>query len=76
MGSFSSRLQHNGFANFQQNRNEDIHDKVAMDGYRRGRDRRKKYWREVIKQVITQLQLTEDMTLDRRLWRTWIRIDG
>ncbi|PHT45292.1 Enoyl-CoA delta isomerase 2, peroxisomal [Capsicum baccatum] len=31
-----------------------------------GRDRPKKYWREVIRHGMEQLQLTEDMTLDRK----------
>ena len=47
-----------------------------MDGFRRGRGRPKKYWGEVIRQDMTQLQLTEDMTLDRKVWRTHIRVEG
>ncbi|KAG5573732.1 hypothetical protein H5410_063498 [Solanum commersonii] len=43
-----------------------------MNGCTRGRGRSKKYWGEVIRQAMTQLQLTENMTLDRRLWRTRI----
>ncbi|KAF3638986.1 hypothetical protein FXO37_24149 [Capsicum annuum] len=39
---------------------------LAMDGFRRGRGRPKKYWREVIRHDMEQLQLTEDMTLDRK----------
>ncbi|KAF3648230.1 Trigger factor-like protein TIG, Chloroplastic [Capsicum annuum] len=39
---------------------------LAMDGFRRGRGRAKKYWREVIRHDMEQLQLTEDMTLDRK----------
>ena len=31
---------------------------LAMDDYRRGRDRPKKYWGEVIRQDMTQLSLT------------------
>ncbi|KAG5572096.1 hypothetical protein H5410_061862 [Solanum commersonii] len=42
----------------------------------RGSGRPKKYWGEVIRQDMTQLQLIEDMTLDRRLWRSQIRIEG
>lgn len=30
----------------------------------------------MIKQDMMQLQLSEDMTLDRRLWRSWIRVEG
>ncbi|XP_060175999.1 uncharacterized protein LOC132606488 isoform X2 [Lycium barbarum] len=51
-------------------------ERLAMDGFRRGRGRPKKYWGEVIRQDMTQLQLTEDMTLDRRVWRTHIRVEG
>ncbi|KAF3664601.1 Protein BOLA2 [Capsicum annuum] len=39
---------------------------LAMDDFRRGRGRLKKYWREVIGHNMKQLQLTEDMTLDRK----------
>ncbi|KAF3616011.1 putative receptor-like protein kinase-like isoform X2 [Capsicum annuum] len=39
---------------------------VAMDGLRWDRGRPKKYWREVIRHDMEQLQLTEDMTLDRK----------
>lgn len=42
-------------------------ERLAMDGFRRGKDRLKKYLTDVIRQDITQLQLTEDMTLDGRL---------
>lgn len=34
---------------------------------RRGRGRPKKYWEEVIGQDMAYLQLTDDMTLDRRI---------
>ncbi|KAF3626844.1 Ubiquitin carboxyl-terminal hydrolase 7 [Capsicum annuum] len=46
---------------------------LAMDGFRRARGRPKKYWREVIRHDMKQLQLTENMTLDRKVWRTRIR---
>ncbi|KAG5610287.1 hypothetical protein H5410_021568, partial [Solanum commersonii] len=39
---------------------------------RRGRGRPKKYWGEVIRQDLAQLHLTEDMTLDRKEWRSRI----
>ncbi|KAF3623633.1 putative 60S ribosomal protein L18-1 [Capsicum annuum] len=42
---------------------------LALDGFRRSRGRPKKYWREVIRYDMEQLQLTEDMTLDRKVWR-------
>ncbi|KAF3621208.1 Binding protein, putative isoform 2 [Capsicum annuum] len=41
-------------------------ERLAMDGFRRGRGRPKKYWREVITHDMEQLQLTEDMTLDKK----------
>ncbi|KAF3664052.1 putative galacturonosyltransferase 7-like [Capsicum annuum] len=49
-------------------------DTLAMDGFRRGSGKPKKYWREVIRHDMEQLQLTEDMTLDRKVWRTRIRV--
>ncbi|KAF3647233.1 putative pre-mRNA-processing factor 6-like [Capsicum annuum] len=44
-------------------------ERLALDGFRRGRGRPKKYWGEVIRRDMEQLQLTEDMTLDRKeIW--------
>ncbi|KAF3651593.1 hypothetical protein FXO37_17934 [Capsicum annuum] len=40
---------------------------LALDGFGRSRGRPKKYWREVIRHDMEQLQLTEDMTLDRKV---------
>ncbi|KAF3631765.1 putative pre-mRNA-processing factor 6-like [Capsicum annuum] len=51
-------------------------ERLALDGFRRGRGRPKKYWGEVIRRDMEQLQLTEDMTLDRKIWRTRIRAEG
>ncbi|KAF3685402.1 putative xyloglucan glycosyltransferase 5-like [Capsicum annuum] len=51
-------------------------DTLATDGFRRGRGRPKEYWREVIRHDMEQLQLTEDMTLDRKVWRKHIRVEG
>ncbi|XP_060172285.1 uncharacterized protein LOC132603305 isoform X1 [Lycium barbarum] len=51
-------------------------ERLAMDGFRRGRGRPKKYWGEVLRQDMAQVQLTQDMTLDRRFWRTQIRVEG
>ncbi|PHT59477.1 hypothetical protein CQW23_01840 [Capsicum baccatum] len=45
-----------------------------MDGFRRGRSRPKKYWGDVIRQDMAQLQLIEDMALNRNVWRTRIKI--
>ncbi|XP_070056472.1 uncharacterized protein [Nicotiana tomentosiformis] len=42
-------------------------ERLAMESLRRGQGRPKKYWGEVIRQDMTLLQLTEDMTLDRRV---------
>ncbi|KAF3674291.1 hypothetical protein FXO37_06460 [Capsicum annuum] len=51
-------------------------EKLALDDFRWGKSRPKKYWIEVIRRDMKQLQLTEDMTLDRKIWRTQIRIEG
>lgn len=40
--------------------------RLARNGFRSGRRRRKKYWAEVIRQDMLQFQLIKDMTLDRR----------
>ncbi|KAF3670574.1 hypothetical protein FXO37_08474 [Capsicum annuum] len=41
-------------------------ERLAMDGLRWGRGRPKKYWREVTRNDMEWLQLTEDMTLDKK----------
>ncbi|XP_070029931.1 uncharacterized protein [Nicotiana sylvestris] len=41
-------------------------ERLTLEGLRRGRGRLKKRWGEVIRQDMEQLQLTEDMTLDRK----------
>ena len=51
-------------------------ERLAVDGFRRGRGRPKKYWMEVIRHDMAQLQLTEDMTLDRKMRRSRIRAEG
>ncbi|PHU11568.1 hypothetical protein BC332_18498 [Capsicum chinense] len=51
-------------------------ERLALDGFKRGRGRPKKYWREVIRRDMEQLRLTEDMTLDRKVWRKNTRIEG
>ncbi|KAM3219037.1 hypothetical protein P3L10_023568 [Capsicum annuum] len=48
---------------------------VALDGFRRSRGRPKKYWREVIRHDMELLQLTEDMTLYRKVWRSRIGVE-
>lgn len=47
--------------------------RLVVVGLRRGRNRPKKYWGVVIRQDMTNLQLTEGMTLDRKIWRLRIR---
>ncbi|XP_070002244.1 uncharacterized protein [Nicotiana sylvestris] len=51
-------------------------ERLALGGERRGRGRPKKSWGEVIKRDMAQLEITEDMTLDRRVWRLKIRVEG
>lgn len=51
-------------------------ERLAVDGFRRDRGRSNKYQGEVIRQDIDQLQLTQDMTLDRKVQRTRIRVEG
>ncbi|PHU15908.1 putative NOT transcription complex subunit VIP2 [Capsicum chinense] len=41
-------------------------ERLALEGFKRGRGRPKLYWRGVIRRDMEQLQLTEDMTLDRK----------
>ncbi|KAG5590370.1 hypothetical protein H5410_040884, partial [Solanum commersonii] len=47
---------------------------LVVEGTQRGRGRPKKYWGEVIRQDLAQLHLTEDMTLDRKEWRSRIKV--
>ncbi|XP_070042852.1 uncharacterized protein [Nicotiana tomentosiformis] len=42
-------------------------ERLTLEGLRRGRGRPKKRWGEVIRKDMSQLQLTEDMTLDRKV---------
>jgi len=51
-------------------------ERLALGGERRGRGRPKKSWGEVIMRDMAQFELTEDMTLDRRVWRLKIRVEG
>ncbi|KAF3633234.1 putative pre-mRNA-processing factor 6-like [Capsicum annuum] len=48
-------------------------ERLALDGFKRGRGRPKKYWTKVIRRDMEQLRLTEDMTLDRKFWRKSVR---
>ncbi|KAG5606742.1 hypothetical protein H5410_028234 [Solanum commersonii] len=49
---------------------------LGVEGTRRGRGRPRKYWGEVIRQDLAQLHITEDMTLDRKEWRSRIKVVG
>ncbi|KAG5591582.1 hypothetical protein H5410_042096 [Solanum commersonii] len=49
---------------------------LVVKGTRRGRGRPKKYWGEVIRQDLAQLHLTKDMTLDRKEWRSRIKVEA
>ncbi|XP_070012880.1 uncharacterized protein [Nicotiana sylvestris] len=51
-------------------------ERLAMVGTRRGRGQSKKYWGEVIRQDITRHRITEDMALNRVLWRSSIKVVG
>ena len=42
--------------------------------YKRSRGRPKKSWNEVIRHDLKILGLVEDMTQDRRLWRSRIKV--
>ncbi|XP_070046511.1 uncharacterized protein [Nicotiana tomentosiformis] len=48
-------------------------ERLTLQGLRRDRGRPKKRWGEVIRQDMAQLQLTEDMILDRKICRSRIR---
>ena len=51
-------------------------ERLAIEGRKRCRGRPKKYWEKVLKQDMKHLQVTEDMTLDRRAWQTRSRVEG
>ncbi|VFQ89320.1 unnamed protein product [Cuscuta campestris] len=51
-------------------------EKITVIGGSRGRGRPRKNWKEVIRQDLGLLDLTEDMALDRNLWKTRIRVAG
>ncbi|XP_070039517.1 uncharacterized protein [Nicotiana tomentosiformis] len=48
---------------------------LALMGIRRGRGRAKKYWGEVTRQDMARLQIFENMALDRKMWRSSIRVE-
>ncbi|PHT25145.1 hypothetical protein CQW23_35217 [Capsicum baccatum] len=41
-------------------------ERLALDDFKRSKDRPKKYWRDVIRHDMELLQIPEDMTLDRK----------
>ncbi|KAG5596183.1 hypothetical protein H5410_037415 [Solanum commersonii] len=47
---------------------------LDIEGTRRGRGRPKKYWGEVIRHNMAQLHITENMTLERKEWRSRIKL--
>ncbi|XP_070003760.1 uncharacterized protein [Nicotiana sylvestris] len=51
-------------------------ERLVVEGTRKGRGQPKKYWGEVIRQDMTRLQISEDMTLDKKLWRSSITVVG
>ncbi|VFQ76003.1 unnamed protein product [Cuscuta campestris] len=51
-------------------------ERITVIGGSRGRGRPMKNWKEVIRQYLGLLDLTEDMALDRNLWKTRIRVAG
>ncbi|XP_070017308.1 uncharacterized protein [Nicotiana sylvestris] len=51
-------------------------ERLVVEGTRRGRGCPKKYWGEVIMQDMARLKISEDMTLDRKMWRLSISVVG
>ncbi|XP_070014323.1 uncharacterized protein [Nicotiana sylvestris] len=51
-------------------------ERLALADMRRGRGRPKKYWGEVIRQNMVRLHISKDMALDRKAWRSSIKIVG
>ncbi|VFQ92223.1 unnamed protein product [Cuscuta campestris] len=49
-------------------------ERITVIGRSRGRGRPRKNWKEVIRQDLGLLTLTEDMALDRNLWRTRTKV--
>jgi len=49
-------------------------EKISLSHYRRGRGRPKMSWNEVIRSDMKITGVTEDMTQDRNLWRSRIKI--
>jgi len=49
-------------------------EKIDRPQHKRGRGRPKKSWSEVIRHYLKTLGLVEDMTQDRRLWRSRTKV--
>ncbi|KAG5605566.1 hypothetical protein H5410_027058 [Solanum commersonii] len=49
-------------------------ERLVVGSARRGRGRPKKYWGEVNREDMVQLHITDDMILNRKKWRSSIRI--
>ncbi|XP_047257721.1 uncharacterized protein LOC124889778, partial [Capsicum annuum] len=51
-------------------------ERLALEGFKRVRGKPKMYWRGMIRRDMEQLQLTENMTLDRKVWRKNTKLEG
>ncbi|XP_070005520.1 uncharacterized protein [Nicotiana sylvestris] len=51
-------------------------ERLVVEETRRGRERPKKYWGEMIRHDMARLQISEDMTLDKKLWKSSIKVIG
>ncbi|XP_070012486.1 uncharacterized protein LOC142162397 [Nicotiana tabacum] len=51
-------------------------ERLTMAGLRKDMGRPEKYWEEVIRQDMSVLHLIEDMTTDRKVWRSRIKVVG
>ena len=49
-------------------------ERINLLDYRRGRGRSKKSWKEMIKEHLNFLELTENMAQDRSLWKSRIQV--
>lgn len=51
-------------------------ERLDVESMRKGKGRLKKYYGEAIRHNITQLHITEERTLDRKMWRSCIKVKG
>lgn len=74
VASMEDKLQESRLRWFGHVKSRDIdapvrrYERLSIAG-RKGRDRPKKYWGDVVRQDMSLLQLTEDMTHDKKVWR-------